>query len=98
MILTVKRMDIHGAIEQYKNLSPKIFRESFSSNFGGNVVKSIFGKPWFPAEPLEAGIKEIVKYRLPEWELKDVLEGDPTNVSLLSEPTSLPPDPQAEKM
>ncbi|XDG05040.1 hypothetical protein ABKA04_004655 [Annulohypoxylon sp. FPYF3050] len=59
------RMDIYGAIEQYESLAPKIFHQGFASVLGGNIVKSVFAKPWFKARPLEIGIKEIIRRRLP---------------------------------
>ncbi|KAI0895216.1 acyl transferase/acyl hydrolase/lysophospholipase [Annulohypoxylon nitens] len=64
------RMDIYGAIEQYEHLAPEIFHQGFASVLGGNIAKSVFAKPWFKARPLEVGIKEIIRRRLPLEERK----------------------------
>jgi hypothetical protein len=76
-------MDVQSAIEQYLQLSPKIFHQGWGHYLGSNIFKSILGRPWYSAPALEKGIKNLLRGRLPDDE-KDELGNDVPEAKLLA--------------
>lgn len=65
-------MDIQSVIDEYRLLSPNIFRPSPTRYLGSNLFKVLLGRPWFKGQDLEAGVKGIVKDRL-SWEERELM-------------------------
>ncbi len=76
-------MDVQSAIIEYRRLSPEISNPSVTKYLGSNIAKTALGMPWFRAEPLEAGVKEIVRDRM-SWAEKESLGARATDARLVS--------------
>lgn len=70
------------AIMEYRLLSPKIFRQSWTRFLGSNIIKAAIGKPWFDGETLEEGVRDLLIRNLPAGERSGLRGQMPDEVQL----------------
>jgi hypothetical protein len=73
LFLTIsQRMSVDDAIAKYRDSAKTIFQQIWHRYLGSNVLKTVFGSPWYKAEKLEEVIKDLVTEHLPKDEQKEL--------------------------
>ncbi|PYH80217.1 FabD/lysophospholipase-like protein [Aspergillus uvarum CBS 121591] len=77
-------MKVSDAIEEYRRLSPIIFRQRWTRFLGSNMLKAAIGRPWFDGKALEKGIRDLLIRNLPAAERSRLQDEMPDEVQLHS--------------